>query len=219
MPLYHVRLFALKIWHRGRSSCHVAPRWVCVSSIMSIWKNTTEPKFHVYSIIRSPNSYCTFKLTSMFECWWVYVVMLLFQAGLAVLLKSEKLFHSSFHSQAVHIRPMCQDWQCKTTSWELRQTLNVVFDLHTSGQGKRGEQKHQSSSSSIHLRFVLLIEKKKKHTDISLTHRLFPQSGLCSRCSLGPWQKLVHWLPPVKSTLTSQTTPRFDLFVIFRLNE
>uniref|UniRef100_A0A3Q1GWL8 Phosphatidylinositol glycan anchor biosynthesis, class T n=1 Tax=Acanthochromis polyacanthus TaxID=80966 RepID=A0A3Q1GWL8_9TELE len=58
-------------------------------------------------------------------------------AGLAVLLKSEKLFHSSFHSQAVHIRPVCQDWQCKTTSWELRQTLNVVFDLHNSGQGKR----------------------------------------------------------------------------------
>lgn len=30
------------------------------------------------------------------------------QAGLAVLMKSEKLFHSSFHSQAVHIRPVCQ---------------------------------------------------------------------------------------------------------------
>lgn len=63
------------------------------------------------------------------------------QAGLAVLLKSEKLFHSSFHSQAVHIRPVCKDWQCKTKSWELRQTLNVVFDLHTPGQGKQGEQK------------------------------------------------------------------------------
>uniref|UniRef100_A0A665T0G9 Phosphatidylinositol glycan anchor biosynthesis, class T n=1 Tax=Echeneis naucrates TaxID=173247 RepID=A0A665T0G9_ECHNA len=58
------------------------------------------------------------------------------KAGLAVLLKSEKLFHSSFHSQAVHIRPVCKDDQCKTTSWELRQTLNVVFDLHNSGQGK-----------------------------------------------------------------------------------
>ncbi|XP_014915931.1 GPI transamidase component PIG-T [Poecilia latipinna] len=59
------------------------------------------------------------------------------KAGLAVLLKSEKLFHSSFHSQAVHIRPVCQDEPCKTTSLELRQTLNVVFDLHASGQGKR----------------------------------------------------------------------------------
>lgn len=61
------------------------------------------------------------------------------QAGLAVLLKSEKLFHSSFHSQAVHIRSVCQDWQCKTTSWELRQTVNSVFDLHNSGQAKRGK--------------------------------------------------------------------------------
>uniref|UniRef100_A0A674P666 Phosphatidylinositol glycan anchor biosynthesis class T n=1 Tax=Takifugu rubripes TaxID=31033 RepID=A0A674P666_TAKRU len=58
-------------------------------------------------------------------------------AGLAVLLKSEKLFHSSFHSQAVHIRPICHDWECKATSWELRQTVNVVFDRHISAQGKR----------------------------------------------------------------------------------
>ncbi|XP_077442241.1 GPI-anchor transamidase component PIGT [Vanacampus margaritifer] len=59
------------------------------------------------------------------------------KAGLAVLLKSEKVFHSSFHSQAVHIRPVCQDARCTSTLWELRQTLNVVFDLYTSGQGKR----------------------------------------------------------------------------------
>lgn len=68
------------------------------------------------------------------------------QAGLAVLMKSEKLFHSSFHSQAVHIRPVCDDWECKATSWELRQTLNVVFDRHISAQGKRGEQ-----NSPLHL--------------------------------------------------------------------
>ena len=30
------------------------------------------------------------------------------QAGLAVLLKAERLFHSSYHSQAVHIRPVCR---------------------------------------------------------------------------------------------------------------
>uniref|UniRef100_A0A8C2FZ65 Phosphatidylinositol glycan anchor biosynthesis, class T n=1 Tax=Cyprinus carpio TaxID=7962 RepID=A0A8C2FZ65_CYPCA len=59
------------------------------------------------------------------------------KAGLAVLLKSEKLFHSSFHSQAVHIRPVCQDEQCTSKAWELRQTLNVVFDLYTAGQGKK----------------------------------------------------------------------------------
>lgn len=77
--------------------------------------------------------------------FFLYVTMLYLQAGLAVLLKSEKLFYSSFHSQAVHIRPVCRDQDCKTTSWELRQTLNVVFDLHTCAQGKRGEQKAHSS--------------------------------------------------------------------------
>lgn len=39
------------------------------------------------------------------------------------------------------------------------------------------------------------------------------QSGLCSRCSLAPWQKLVRWLPPVKFTSTSQTTLRFDFLI------
>ncbi|NWI87946.1 PIGT transamidase, partial [Pitta sordida] len=104
------------------------------------------------------------------------------QAGLAVLLKAERLFHSSYHSQAVHIRPICrvstrlsslpehpkrkskafllhswvthwfaqlcckgvikatclvQDASCLAVSWELRQTLTVVFDVFSSGQGKK----------------------------------------------------------------------------------
>ncbi|KAF1431919.1 GPI transamidase component PIG-T, partial [Spheniscus demersus] len=82
------------------------------------------------------------------------------QAGLAVLLKAERLFHSSYHSQAVHIRPICrvtrrfaklpcggftvaaslslvQDASCLAVSWELRQTLTVVFDTFSSGQGKK----------------------------------------------------------------------------------
>ncbi|NXO74407.1 PIGT transamidase, partial [Phainopepla nitens] len=77
------------------------------------------------------------------------------QAGLAVLLKAERLFHSSYHSQAVHIRPVCRvsagpsslpehprenptfDASCLAVSWELRQTLTVVFDFFASGQGKK----------------------------------------------------------------------------------
>ncbi|NXS14404.1 PIGT transamidase, partial [Neodrepanis coruscans] len=83
------------------------------------------------------------------------------QAGLAVLLKAERLFHSSYHSQAVHIRPVCRvstrisslpghpkrkskafllhskDASCLAVSWELRQTLTVVFDVFSSGQGKK----------------------------------------------------------------------------------
>ncbi|XP_054029659.1 GPI transamidase component PIG-T [Dryobates pubescens] len=59
------------------------------------------------------------------------------KAGLAVLLRAERLFHSSYHSQAVHIRPICRDASCLSVSWELRQTLTVVFDSFASGQGKK----------------------------------------------------------------------------------
>ena len=131
------------------------------------------------------------------------------QAGLAVLMKSEKLFHSSFHSQAVHIRPV------SPTSWELRQTLNVVFDLHTSGQGKRGEETEMCCVSYISR------TKEFDHIFLVLVNSscLLLQSGLCSRCSPGPWQKLVHWPPPVKSTSMSQTTLRSDFLNIhFTLN-
>ncbi|XP_029292030.1 GPI transamidase component PIG-T [Cottoperca gobio] len=93
--------------------------------------NVTDHRFLRYAILPR-EIVCTENLTP-----WKKLLPCGSKAGLAVLLKSEKLFHSSFHSQAVHIRPVCQDWQCKTTSWELRQTLNVVFDLHTPGQGKR----------------------------------------------------------------------------------
>ncbi|XP_041655236.1 GPI transamidase component PIG-T [Cheilinus undulatus] len=93
--------------------------------------NVTDHRFLRYATLPR-EIVCTENLTP-----WKKLLPCGSKAGLAVLLKSEKLFHSSFHSQAVHIRPVCQDWQCKTTSWELRQTLNVVFDLHTSAQGKR----------------------------------------------------------------------------------
>ncbi|XP_071372412.1 GPI transamidase component PIG-T isoform X1 [Centroberyx affinis] len=93
--------------------------------------NVTDHRFLRYATLPR-EIVCTENLTP-----WKKLLPCGSKAGLAVLMKSEKLFHSSFHSQALHIRPVCQDWQCKDTSWELRQTLNVVFDLHTSGQGKR----------------------------------------------------------------------------------
>uniref|UniRef100_A0A8C5QYK7 Phosphatidylinositol glycan anchor biosynthesis class T n=1 Tax=Leptobrachium leishanense TaxID=445787 RepID=A0A8C5QYK7_9ANUR len=59
------------------------------------------------------------------------------KAGLASLLKAERLYHSSYHSQSVHIRPICGNADCTQVSWELRQVLTVVFDLYSSGMGKR----------------------------------------------------------------------------------
>ncbi|TNM87240.1 hypothetical protein fugu_007470 [Takifugu bimaculatus] len=93
--------------------------------------NATDHRFLRYATLPR-EIVCTENLTP-----WKKLLPCGSTAGLAVLLKSEKLFHSSFHSQAVHIRPVCHDWECKATSWELRQTLNVVFDRHISAQGKR----------------------------------------------------------------------------------
>ncbi|XP_030771690.1 GPI transamidase component PIG-T isoform X3 [Rhinopithecus roxellana] len=58
-------------------------------------------------------------------------------SGLSVLLKADRLFHTSYHSQAVHIRPVCRNARCTSISWELRQTLSVVFDAFITGQGKK----------------------------------------------------------------------------------
>lgn len=93
--------------------------------------NVTDHRFLRYATLPR-EIVCTENLTP-----WKKLLPCGSKAGLAVLMKSEKLFHSSFHSEAVHIRPVCGDAECKRTSWELRQTLDVVFDLHTSGQGKR----------------------------------------------------------------------------------
>ncbi|XP_068927962.1 GPI transamidase component PIG-T [Petaurus breviceps papuanus] len=75
---------------------------------------------------------CTENLTP-----WKKLLPCSSKAGLSVLLKAERLFHTSYHSQAVHIRPVCRDSHCVSISWELRQTLTVVFDAYTTGQGKK----------------------------------------------------------------------------------
>uniref|UniRef100_A0A4X2JTN6 Phosphatidylinositol glycan anchor biosynthesis class T n=1 Tax=Vombatus ursinus TaxID=29139 RepID=A0A4X2JTN6_VOMUR len=75
---------------------------------------------------------CTENLTP-----WKKLLPCSSKAGLSVLLKAERLFHTSYHSQAVHIRPVCRDAHCVSVSWELRQTLTVVFDAYTTGQGKK----------------------------------------------------------------------------------
>uniref|UniRef100_A0A672Q6W6 Phosphatidylinositol glycan anchor biosynthesis class T n=1 Tax=Sinocyclocheilus grahami TaxID=75366 RepID=A0A672Q6W6_SINGR len=93
--------------------------------------NATDHRFLRYATLPR-EIVCTENLTP-----WKKLLPCGSKAGLAVLMKSEKLFHSSFHSQAVHIRPICQDEQCTSKAWELRQTLNVVFDHYTSGQGKK----------------------------------------------------------------------------------
>ncbi|NWY60083.1 PIGT transamidase, partial [Chionis minor] len=103
------------------------------------------------------------------------------QAGLAVLLKAERLFHSSYHSQAVHIRPICRvthwfaqlpcgefncDSSCLAVSWELRQTLTVVFDTFSSGQGKKDWSLFKMFSRTL-TDACPLAEQSKVYVDIS----------------------------------------------------
>ncbi|NXI84450.1 PIGT transamidase, partial [Rhipidura dahli] len=102
------------------------------------------------------------------------------QAGLAVLLKAERLFHSSYHSQAVHIRPVCReshwfaqlpfggftDASCLAVSWELRQTLTVVFDFFSSGQGKKDWSLFKMFSRTL-TEMCPLASQSKVYVDIS----------------------------------------------------
>lgn len=46
---------------------------------------------------------CTENLTP-----WKKLLPCSSKAGLSVLLKADRLFHTSYHSQAVHIRPICR---------------------------------------------------------------------------------------------------------------
>uniref|UniRef100_A0A8C0NB74 Phosphatidylinositol glycan anchor biosynthesis class T n=2 Tax=Canis lupus familiaris TaxID=9615 RepID=A0A8C0NB74_CANLF len=75
---------------------------------------------------------CTENLTP-----WKKLLPCSSKAGLSVLLKADRLFHTSYHSQAVHIRPVCRNARCTSISWELRQTLSVVYDAFVTGQGKK----------------------------------------------------------------------------------
>ncbi|CDQ66716.1 unnamed protein product [Oncorhynchus mykiss] len=107
--------------------------WTCVSCTCMCVLYTSSA-IHAFSAnaVLPREIVCTENLTP-----WKKLLPCGAKTGLAVLMNSEKVFHSSFYSQALHITPVCQDWQCKSTAWELRRTLNVVFDLHSSGQGKR----------------------------------------------------------------------------------
>ncbi|KAL7985524.1 hypothetical protein Chor_004094 [Crotalus horridus] len=93
--------------------------------------NVTDHRFLRYAVLPR-EVVCTENLTP-----WKKLLPCSSKAGLAVLLKAERLFHSSYHSQAVHIRPICRDKSCLRLSWELRQILTVVFDSFASAQGKK----------------------------------------------------------------------------------
>uniref|UniRef100_A0A8C9APK1 Phosphatidylinositol glycan anchor biosynthesis class T n=1 Tax=Prolemur simus TaxID=1328070 RepID=A0A8C9APK1_PROSS len=84
--------------------------------------NDTDHYFLRYAVLPR-EVVCTENLTP-----WKKLLPCSSKAGLSVLLKADRLFHTRYHSQAVHIRPICRNARCTSISWELRQTLSVVFD-------------------------------------------------------------------------------------------
>ncbi|XP_019653232.1 GPI transamidase component PIG-T isoform X2 [Ailuropoda melanoleuca] len=93
--------------------------------------NGTDHSFLRYAVLPR-EVVCTENLTP-----WKKLLPCSSKAGLSVLLKADRLFHTSYHSQAVHIRPVCRNTRCTSISWELRQTLSVVYDAFVTGQGKK----------------------------------------------------------------------------------
>ncbi|KAG2461724.1 PIGT transamidase, partial [Polypterus senegalus] len=82
------------------SSFQFRTRWD--TDLLNKQKKVTDQRFLRYAVLPR-EVVCTENLTP-----WKKLLPCDSKAGLAVLLKSEKLFHSSFHSQAVHIQPICQ---------------------------------------------------------------------------------------------------------------
>uniref|UniRef100_A0A671LGL3 GPI transamidase component PIG-T-like n=1 Tax=Sinocyclocheilus anshuiensis TaxID=1608454 RepID=A0A671LGL3_9TELE len=130
--------------------------------------NATDHRFLRYATLPR-EIVCTENLTP-----WKKLLPCGSKAGLAVLMKSEKLFHSSFHSQAVHIRPICQA-SFFSKSWELRQTLNVVFDHYTSGQGKKEWSLFKMFSRTL-TEACPLASSSKVYVDITDNPELFELS-------------------------------------------
>ncbi|KAF9585323.1 hypothetical protein BGW38_002888 [Lunasporangiospora selenospora] len=66
---------------------------------------------------------CTENLTP-----WIKLLPCKSKAGIASLLKSHKLFDTRFYSMAIHVRPVCEDEECRVKSLELVQSITTVFD-------------------------------------------------------------------------------------------
>lgn len=50
------------------------------------------------------------------------------KSGLATLLNSGKLHNTNYHSLGIHFRSICADSSCKSKTYELKQTMSLVFN-------------------------------------------------------------------------------------------
>ena len=83
---------------------------------------------------------------------------------------------------------LCQDASCLSVSWELRQTLTVVFDYFASGHGKKGNSNHQSLYDCWSIRISSVNDHVILSTDWSL-FKIFSRT-LTEACPLASQSKV-----------------------------
>ncbi|XP_069112658.1 GPI transamidase component PIG-T-like [Argopecten irradians] len=113
------------------STATVSPRWTfrpqgLASEYYSMnWRNV------MYSALPR-EVVCTENLTP-----WKKLLPCDSKVGLSTLFNAIKLHDSSYQSIGLHVRPICRDAACETSSVELKQTLTVVFDPTTGRMGRQ----------------------------------------------------------------------------------
>ena len=89
-----------------------------------VWEDTAQSsQTHLRYATLSRESVCTENLTP-----WKKMLPCEGKAGLSSLLNALRLYDSSYHSLAIHLRSVCRDESCEESSLELKQTVSSVFD-------------------------------------------------------------------------------------------
>ncbi|XP_045191639.2 GPI transamidase component PIG-T-like [Mercenaria mercenaria] len=130
------------------SKATVIPRWSFRPMGLASEYYSFDSRFMRYSALPK-EIVCTENLTP-----WEKLLPCESQAGLAGLFNAMKLYDASFHSLGLHVRPVCQDRDCKLAGIELKQTLTVVFNPSSSNRGSLSGYQNWSIKSmfgrSIH---------------------------------------------------------------------
>lgn len=90
---------------------------------LGVWPHEADSENHLRYATLSRETVCTENLSP-----WKKLLPCIGKAGLSTLLNPLRLFDSSYHSLAVHLRSVCQDNDCLDTSLELKQTITSVFN-------------------------------------------------------------------------------------------
>ncbi|GES90457.1 GPI transamidase component PIG-T-like [Rhizophagus clarus] len=97
---------------------------------------------------------CTENLTP-----WIKLLPCKSTSGIASLLNGHKLYDSNFHSMSIHVRPVCQGFECLNKHLEIVQTVSAVVDP-VRNSGKRDWSLNQIFGRQLSLACPLAEESK-----------------------------------------------------------